>query len=378
MDRDQALGLLCGEHASIAEWNRQRQLGGTIPDLRGAALAGVDLGGADLSEINLSEASLGRAKLRGANLTGAILTRADLLRADLVGANLRDASLSGADLTEANLSGANLTRTDLIDANLARANLTSADLTRANLIGANLARVSLDGAELRNAFLWDTTFASCDLSLARSLDSVEHAGPSSIGIDTLVMSKGKIPESFLRGCGVPAAITLEMHSLIASEAAFHFCSCFISHSTSDKEFVDQLHSRLVAQKLRVWYAPTDMRGGRKIFNQVDEALRSHDKLLLVLSENSMLSKWVRHEIAEAAKLEVTEGREIFFPITLTAMDTIRNWSAKDSELGEDLAKVVREYHILDFSNWRDQHSFEAGFATLLRDLKKHAAKSPIG
>jgi hypothetical protein len=36
---------------------------------------------------------------------------------------------------------------------------------------------------------------------------------------------------------------------------------------------------------------------------------------------------------------------------------------------EDLAIELREYYIPDFSNWKDQDSFEKEFAKLLRDLK---------
>ena len=66
--------------------------------------------------------------------------------------------------------------------------------------------------------------------------------------------------------------------------------------TQDQAFADRLHSRMVQEKLRVWYPPEDMRGGRKGVDQIDQAIRVHDKLLLVLSKASMESGWVRYEI----------------------------------------------------------------------------------
>jgi hypothetical protein len=48
-----------------------------------------------------------------------------------------------------------------------------------------------------------TTFGYGDLSEAKGLDAVSHYGPSSIGVDTIYMSKGKIPEAFLRNAGLP-------------------------------------------------------------------------------------------------------------------------------------------------------------------------------
>jgi hypothetical protein len=57
-----------------------------------------------------------------------------------------------------------------------------------------------------------------------------------------------------------------------------------------------------------------------------------------------------------------------FPIGLSPWKEIKAWTAFDSDLGKDVAKVVREYHIPDFSKWKDRDSFEAAFAKLLEDL----------
>ena len=40
--------------------------------------------------------------------------------------------------------------------------------------------------------------------------------------------------------------------------------------------------------------------------QIDEAIRLHDKLLLILSEDSMSSTWVKTEIGKARKREAQE------------------------------------------------------------------------
>src|SRR5262249_11448364 len=142
-----------------------------------------------------------------------------------------------------------------------------------------------------------------DLSDVNGLEAIRHDGPSTIGVDTLFRSKGRIPEAFLRGCGVPETLIEYLPSLMGSMEPIQFYSCFISHSSHDREFAARLHSRMVQEKLRVWYAPEDMRGGQKILDQIDEAIRVHDKLLLVLSEASMASDWVRYEITRAVSRE---------------------------------------------------------------------------
>lgn len=43
-----------------------------------------------------------------------------------------------------------------------------------------------------------TSFVDIDLRLVKGLESVNHYGPSHIGIDTIYRSDGGIPELFLR------------------------------------------------------------------------------------------------------------------------------------------------------------------------------------
>jgi hypothetical protein len=146
-----------------------------------------------------------------------------------------------------------------------------------------------------------------------------------------------------------------------------------SYSTRDQEFAERLHSRLRDKGLRVWFAPEDMQGGQKMHEQVDEAIRVHDKLLLVLSPHSIDSKWVRDEIRRARKAEVRDGRRKLFPIRLMEYERPEQWESFYADLAEDVAEEIREYFIPDFTKWEDHKSFEAAFARLIRDLKATAA-----
>jgi len=112
-----------------------------------------------------------------------------------------------------------------------------------------------------------------------------------------------------------------------------------------------------------------MQGGKKMHEQVDEAIRVFDKLLLVLSPNSIDSNWVRDEIRRARKSEIREGRRKLFPVRLMDYQRLEQWESFYADLAEDVAEEIREYFIPGFSNWKDHDSFEAGFARLLRDLK---------
>ena len=75
--------------------------------------------------------------------------------------------------------------------------------------------------------------------------------------------------------------------------------------------------------MRVWYAPEEARGGEKIYDQIDRATQLHDRLLLVLSANSIKSVWVTTEIHRARKAGLKEQRRKLFPIRLVDFETIR-------------------------------------------------------
>jgi hypothetical protein len=146
-------------------------------------------------------------------------------------------------------------------------------------------------------------------------------------------------------------------------------SCFISHSSADKEFARRLCSRMRDEGIRAWFDEEDMKAGREVHPQIDAAIRTHDKFLLILSEASMHSAWVAREIRRTRLAERREGQRKLFPIRLVDFSQIKAWELLDNSSGEDLAEVVRKFFIPDFSNWKDHESFEASFARLLRDLK---------
>jgi hypothetical protein len=179
--------------------------------------------------------------------------------ADLGWANLGRANLDRADLRGANLGWANLGR-----ANLFRADLGEADLGMANLMGANL-----DGADLGGAICYATVFANVDLSKVEGLDAVLHQGPSHISTDTLIRSGGKIPEAFLRDCGVPDTLIAYLPSLIGSTSPIQFFSCFISYATNDEEFASRLHNDFQAAGIRCWKWDHDARTGRTLWGEID-------------------------------------------------------------------------------------------------------------
>jgi len=246
--------------------------------------------------------------------------------------------------------GAKLTDAYPIAASLVDADLSSADIRHTQLLAADLS----------GAICVDTAFVSVDLSTVKGLEQVRHLGPSSLGIGTIYKSRGNIPSEFLRGCGLPDNLIDRIPSLLAP---VQFDSCIVSYSQKDEEFAQRVHARLRDAHVPVWLSPEELKARWKNHERRTE-LRYIDKLLVVLSKQSMASEWVESEIAEAY------NRTGLLAIRLVSPGKIERWRAVNTISGRDVAEVIRKREVLDFSNWKDHDSFETEFKKLLDALKK--------
>ena len=368
-------------------------------NLSGANLRGVNLSGADLFRANLHAATLLDANLLDANLSGANLLDADLFGANLqaatlLDANLRDANLSDANLLggnlsfatlleanlfRANLSGANLRDADLSDANLWGANLSGADLRGANLsdaklMGAILSGADLSGADLRCAEVGGTLFGNLNLQSVRGLETITHGGPSTLGVDTLYKSDGKIPEVFLRGCGLPDEFVAYVPSLVGS--AIDYYSCFISYNHEDKQFARQLHDRLQGQGIRCWLDEKALNPGDYLYDGIDRGIRVWDKLLLCASKHSLNSWWVDREITTALEEEQGLWRQRqqrvqkLIPLNLDGYLLSGSWQ-------KGYAQDIRNRVAADFTEWKtDADRFDEQLNRVIKALRTDGGKPP--
>ncbi|MCB9106873.1 MAG: toll/interleukin-1 receptor domain-containing protein [Anaerolineales bacterium] len=142
---------------------------------------------------------------------------------------------------------------------------------------------------------------------------------------------------------------------------FNTTTCFISYSSKDHAFAQRLHANLQDNGVRCWFAAEDMKIGDKIRYRIDESIRIHDKLLLILSENSCNSFWVESEVEKAFEKERQRWSNGTLPIRLD--DTVMK---TDQAYG---GEIRRTRHIGDFSRWKDHDAYQLAFERLLRDLK---------
>ena len=326
--------------AGVSNWNEWRKNNDAI----------IDLSGANLSGANLSRTYLGGANLEDTNLSSVNLISADLFETDLSGANLEDTNLSST-----NFEGANLSR-----ANLSRAKLNRTYLSRANLEGANLGY----------AMTYQTTFNDLDLRKVKGLKAINHQGPSGITTSTLERSQGEIPESFLRGAGLSDTFIEYARSLVQSPIQYY--TCFISYSSKNQDFAERIYADLQSKGVRCWYAPEDLKIGDYFAERIEQAIRTYDKLMVILSEHSVSSSWVEDEVRAAQEKEERFKREqalkktVLFPVKIDeAIEEVPNqWAAR----------LRRQRHIGDFIHWKDHDSYQKAFQRLLRDLKADTAE----
>jgi TIR domain-containing protein/pentapeptide repeat protein len=286
---------------------------------------------------------------------------------------LGKASLSSVDFHAAYLNGANLH-----GAYLNRANLREAILHEANLHGAYLY-----GADLSEAWLFDTVFSNTDLTAVRGLETCYHGGPSTLDHRTLAKS-GPLPLAFLRGCGLsdweieatklyqPGLTPTQINDIIyriyglRADPLIQFHSCFISYANRDQVFAEHLYEDLQNKGVRCWFAPEDMKIGDEFRSRIDTSIHLHDRLLLILSEHSIKSRWVQKEVETAFEKEEKENRLVLFPIRLddAVVQIDVGWAAD----------IRRQRHIGDFTRWKEHDPYQRAFARLLRDLTATAQK----
>jgi hypothetical protein len=356
--------------AGAVAWNDWRTHSTGPIDLAGAILRDLDLRGGSINDkpylFDLKGADLFDADLSGATLMSVDFEKVNLVRANLTGARIYGSSFSGADMTGCSLSDALCVNVDLSKADLQHADLHHTVFREPPSQGDRWRFAPIfEGTNFSYASLGGGLFSNCDLSKAKGLDSCHHHGPTAI--DWLTLVDSHLPVSFLRGCGLPDRLIDYLPSL--SDNPIQFYSCFISYSATDYEFADRLHADLQNHGVRCWFAPHDMQGGKKIHEQIDDAVRISDRLLLILSPSSMMSRWVKTEIASARQKEAQCRRRVLFPIALVSFDAIRQWVQFDADMGDDAAKEIREYHIPDFSAWTDHASYRRAFDRLLSDLR---------
>ena len=119
---------------------------------------------------------------------------------------------------------------------------------------------------------------------------------------------------------------------------------FVSHCSSDKAFVRKLVDDLLKRDLNVWFDERELKTGDSIVEGIEGGLKNTDYLMVILSKESVNSKWVRAELNAALMNELSGGGTVLLPTLM-----------EDCEIPE----LLRDRVYADF-----RKSYERGLASL--------------
>ena len=249
-------------------------------------------------------------------------------------------------------------------------------MSGAFLYAADFTRAWVDGCSFDEALVGGTLFVDVDLR-DTSLRSLEHGASSIVDrltlqwmkLGTLDEERQEVLEEFLRGCGlsdweIEAAklhspgltgeqitdITYRITHLLTTQP-IQINPLFISYSHTDGPFVDALEKVLDDKGIRFWRDVHHATAGR-LEKIVDRAMRLNPVVLLVLSESSVQSDWVEHEVRRARELAKETGRHTLLPVALDDAWKTAPWPER----------------LMDFSEWRDEEFLDKQFGKLVEGL----------
>jgi uncharacterized protein YjbI with pentapeptide repeats len=325
-------------------------------DLSEADLRAADFAGADFRAANLTQLTGHAVQAQGADFRRAVLQGADLRAGNFQGADFRAANLGEVDLRVASLTAADFRRADLHKADLRRADLTEADFQDAHLrdahfgesqlINVNFARAGLDGVDFDKAIVSGTLWNDVDLSEARNLETMIHNGPSSVGVDTIYQSRGRIPASFLRGSGINESFIANASSLAAKALQFH--RVLIVHAEEDRPQVERLAQSLQKRGVRCWL--------ESVTDEAASLMELHrhrrgQKLLFCVSRNWLSRQTATHSLETVRMLESKSSAE-------TGL-AVRNWYSVDFD---GVLKSGMNGEVVQFHQERLVAEFHRGFS----------------
>jgi hypothetical protein len=99
-----------------------------------------------------------------------------------------------------------------------------------------------------------------------------------------------------------------------------FRSVFLSYATSDKASAIYIADALKRAGIRLSFDELELSSGDSILTRIDEAMKSSDYLLLLLSPAFVNSYWVQHEVDLALPTQLRQRAISLIPILLSDCD----------------------------------------------------------
>ena len=122
---------------------------------------------------------------------------------------------------------------------------------------------------------------------------------------------------------------------------------FLSHNHADKPFVRRLAVDLNKHKVGVWLDEAEIKVGDSLIQKISSAIETVDYLGVVLSPNSISSRWVQEELERALNLQISGSSLKILPILLS-----------DCKLPVFLSGKL-------YADFRDNHQYDFALSRLL-------------
>lgn len=131
---------------------------------------------------------------------------------------------------------------------------------------------------------------------------------------------------------------------------------FITHSSKDKWFADRLVGLLQELGADVWYDKIDLYLGDNFMDKIYAGLEESSHLVVILSENSINSNWVKEELQTFYQDFVQGGKARVYPILL-------------EDVWQRAPKFLRKYVYADFRDSGDESLNPSGVAAVEKEFR---------
>jgi hypothetical protein len=119
----------------------------------------------------------------------------------------------------------------------------------------------------------------------------------------------------------------------------------------------------------VWFAPRSIRGGQKLSDQLMREIDSRDRVVLVVSNASMSSRWVLTELRRAARsADSPSARQRIIPVLLVEDREWRTWTLLDGDSGRDFALELRSGPTYAFTDAAPAEAVASTVGALINEL----------
>ena len=120
---------------------------------------------------------------------------------------------------------------------------------------------------------------------------------------------------------------------------------FLSHSSIDRQFADDVATNLRRHGIPVWYSQTNILGAQQWQDEIGAALLRCDWFAVILSPNSVDSMWVKRELSFALQQNRFENKIV--PIIYQPSDHARlSWALSLFQMVDFTAGVETGYRSL--------------------------------